>query len=97
MSQSLPLVMVAFVRPDRITKTEELNFVEFKGKEAKLNGNWTVPADPERTLAVELGTVSTGDGAFILYEGQSGKKHLLFQNFTGSVPFAVQPVCPEGT
>ncbi|GMG13227.1 unnamed protein product [Aspergillus oryzae] len=96
MSQSLPLVMVAFVRPDRITKTEELNFVEFKGKEAKLNGNWTVPADPERILAVELGTVSTGDGAFILYEGQSGKKHLLFQNFTGSVPFAVQPVCPEG-
>ncbi|KAF7615700.1 hypothetical protein F9C07_2285063 [Aspergillus flavus] len=96
MSQSLPLVMVAFVRPDRITKTEELNFVEFKGKEAKLNGNWTVPADPERILAVELGTVSTGDGAFILYEGQSGKKHLLFQSFTGSVPFAVQPVCPEG-
>ncbi|RHZ62475.1 uncharacterized protein CDV56_108640 [Aspergillus thermomutatus] len=96
MSQSLPLVMVAFVRPDRLTKTEELNFVEFKGRDAKLNGDWDVEANPQRILAVELGTCSLGDGAFILYEGQSGIMHLLFQTFTGPIKFSVQPQCPEG-
>lgn len=97
MSQSFPLVMVSFVSPDRITSTEELNFVEFKGKEAKLNGSWNVPTNPERILAVELGTCSRGDGAFILYEAQSGNRFLLFQTFTGAVPFSVQPQCPKGT
>lgn len=88
--------MVAFERPDRLTRTEELNFIEFRGRDAILKGDWDVSANPQRILAVELGTSSLGDGAFILYEGQSGAKHLLYQTFSSTGNFFVQPVCPDG-
>lgn len=96
MSRSLPLVMVAFTKADRLTKTEDLNFVEYDGRTATLNGEWNLPTDPEIITAVELGTTPLGDGAFILYKGQSRSMFLLFQLFTGSTKFSVQPHCPDG-
>ena len=96
MSRSYPLVMVAFDRPDRLTKTEDLNFVEFHGKRIERNGRWNTEANPKKILAVELGTCTLGDGVLILYEGHSGNNHLLFQTFTNPTKFSVEPVCPKG-
>ncbi|KAF4334795.1 hypothetical protein FBEOM_11362 [Fusarium beomiforme] len=89
----LPLVMVAFESPDRLSKTAELKFVQFD-KSASLLPNWDLATNPRKILDVCLGTCKLGDGAFVLYEGLTGTKHVQFKFFTGS-NMVVEPHCPS--
>ncbi|RFU77335.1 hypothetical protein TARUN_4887 [Trichoderma arundinaceum] len=92
--RTLPLVMVAFQRPDRIISTEDLRFVQF-GQSATLLGAWSLATNPKQIVDVVLGTCSLGDGAFVLYESFSGPMHIQFKFFTGST-MVVEPICPAG-
>ncbi|PYH40187.1 uncharacterized protein BP01DRAFT_410995 [Aspergillus saccharolyticus JOP 1030-1] len=98
--QTLPLVMVAFQRPDRLTKTEDLNYVKVEGKKATLVTEWSLPVNPEKILDVTLVTCPLGEGVMVLYEGFSGGMFLVFKVLAtddGSDPgFAVQVPCPDG-
>lgn len=98
--QSLPLVMVAFERPDRLTSTEDLSYVKF-GKDATLITSWSLPVNPKKIYDVTLATCPLGDGVFVLYEGFSGEMFLVFKVLDGDDDdsddgFAVQISCPEG-
>ncbi|KAI5926244.1 hypothetical protein F4810DRAFT_586578 [Camillea tinctor] len=99
MEQSLPLVMVAFTRPDRLTSTEDLSYVKF-GDEASLVTSWSLPVNPKKIYDVTLGTCPLGDGVFVLYEGFSEEMFLVFKVLDGDDDddgdgFAVQINCPE--
>lgn len=95
--RALPLVMVAFIRPDRLTKTEDLNFVLFD-KEATLRGDWRLATNPQKILDVSLGTCPRGDGVFVLYKGfNDNDVYVQFKMFSGdSEDMAVQLICPKG-
>ncbi|PNP58955.1 hypothetical protein THARTR1_01203 [Trichoderma harzianum] len=93
--RTLPLVMVAFQRPDRIASTEDLRFVQFLQNQATLLGPWSLAANPKRIIDVVLGTCALGDGVFVLYETFSGPTHIQFKFFTGST-MVVEPICPAG-
>lgn len=92
--------MVAFQRPDRLTKTEDLNYVKIEGKKATLVDHWSLPVNPEKILDVTLVTCLLGDGVMVLYQGFSGEKFLVFKVLAAddedSVGFEVQVPCPEG-
>ncbi|KAK0757264.1 hypothetical protein N5P37_009982 [Trichoderma harzianum] len=93
--RTLPLVMVAFQRPDRLASTEDLRFVQFIQNQATLLGPWSLAANPKRIIGVALGTCALGDGVFVLYETFSGPTHIQFKFFTGST-MVVEPICPTG-
>ncbi|KAL7948582.1 hypothetical protein V8C42DRAFT_363071 [Trichoderma barbatum] len=93
--RTVPLVMIAFQRPDRLVSTEDLRFVQFVQNQATLLGPWSLATNPKRIKNVVLGTCSLGDGAFVLYESFTGPSHLQFKFFTGST-MVVEPVCPAG-
>ncbi|RAH63727.1 uncharacterized protein BO66DRAFT_476374 [Aspergillus aculeatinus CBS 121060] len=99
-ARALPLVMVAFQRPDRLTKTEDLNYVKIEGKKATLVDHWSLPVNPEKILDVTLVTCLLGDGVMVLYQGFSGEMFLVFKVLAAddedSVGFEVQVPCPEG-
>ncbi|PYI24824.1 hypothetical protein BO86DRAFT_433701 [Aspergillus japonicus CBS 114.51] len=98
--RALPLIMVAFQRADRLTKTEDLNYVKIERKKATLVEHWSLPVNPEKILDVTLVTCLMGDGVMVLYQGFSGEKFLVFKVLAAddddSVGFQVQVPCPEG-
>ncbi|RAL09112.1 uncharacterized protein BO97DRAFT_459557 [Aspergillus homomorphus CBS 101889] len=102
--EALPLVMVAFQRPDRLTTTEDLNYVRFAHGTATLVTPWGLPVNPKKIVDVTLITCSMGDGVMVLYEGfDSGKMYLVFKVLDSDDDsddsgdgFAVQVACPDG-
>lgn len=98
--QSLPLVMVALKRPDRLTSTEDLSYVKFS-KDATLITSWSLPVNQKKIYDVTLVTCPLGDGVFVLYGGFSGEMFLVFKvldvdDDNNDDGFAVQIFCPEG-
>ncbi|KAJ8212576.1 hypothetical protein LV164_002350 [Aspergillus fumigatus] len=99
--QALPLVMVAFKRPDRLTSTEDLNYVKFVDKQATLVKSWSLPVNPKKIYNIALITCPLGDGVMVLYEGFTGGMFLVFKVLDGGEDddgddFAVQVPCPKG-
>ncbi|KAM0095802.1 hypothetical protein ACP6JD_000612 [Aspergillus fumigatus] len=98
---ALPLVMVAFKRPDRLTSTEDLNYVKFVDKQATLVKSWSLPVNPKKIYNIALITCPLGDGVMVLYEGFTGGMFLVFKVLDGGEDddgddFAVQVPCPKG-
>ncbi|KAF7175180.1 hypothetical protein CNMCM7691_006584 [Aspergillus felis] len=98
---ALPLVMVAFKRPDRLTSTEDLNYVKFVNKDAILVRSWSLPVDSKKIYDITLVTCPLGDGVMVLYEGFTGHMYLVFKVLDGGDDddgddFAVQVPCPNG-
>ncbi|KAH1709856.1 hypothetical protein KXX40_009468, partial [Aspergillus fumigatus] len=93
--------MVAFKRPDRLTSTEDLNYVKFVDKQATLVKSWSLPVNPKKIYNIALITCPLGDGVMVLYEGFTGGMFLVFKVLDGGEDddgddFAVQVPCPKG-
>jgi hypothetical protein len=95
-SSSPPLVFAAFQPPDRITKTEDLGFLNITGSTAILDSSWSLSTNADKILDIAFGTCDLGDGVFVLYEA-SGKTKIQFKIIRGdSNDFVVEPKCPSG-
>lgn len=98
---STPLIFLAFKRPDRIVKEEDLGYVTYvkssqSGYTASLDRSWKLATNPERIVDVDFGTHKLGTGAFVLYEAVNATKKLQFKVFTNEVNFVAEAQCPKG-
>ena len=99
---SMPLVLLAFKRPDLLVSEEDLGYVNFVGSEgsgysASLDTSWRLATNPTKIIDVDFGThKKLGQGAFVLYEGV-GTTKLQFKIFKGAgTSFVAEPQCPTG-
>ncbi|KAK6526111.1 hypothetical protein TWF281_011148 [Arthrobotrys megalospora] len=94
---SYPLIFAAFQPLDRITKEEQLGFLDVSSSSISLNTSWSLATNPEKILDVSFGTCSLGEGLFVLYE-IGGKSKVQFKVFRGEGKnFAVEPKIPADT
>ncbi|RSL98350.1 hypothetical protein CEP52_010361 [Fusarium oligoseptatum] len=98
-SGKLPMIFVALQPWDRITKEDQLAYIDAtldKNGHLKLalNKSWKLATNPLKILYVEFGTCRLGDGAFVLYETTNGLK-LQFRTF-GRRTFTTERTAPSG-
>ncbi|KAH8802995.1 hypothetical protein F5884DRAFT_887922 [Xylogone sp. PMI_703] len=95
--KEFPLVFLAFEREDRITKEEQLGFVDITvtdGKPVLQFNTWKLATNPQKILAIAFGKCPVGEGVFVLYQTGDSKK-LQFLTLDGT-DFTVEPTCPTG-
>lgn len=93
------MIFLAFQPLDRITKEDQLGYVDIipdgSGKPAiSLNRSWKLATNPLKIIDVTFVTCPLGQGAYVLYQSTGGLK-LQFRTF-GSRDFAVEIATPPG-
>ncbi|OTA69582.1 hypothetical protein K449DRAFT_418966 [Hypoxylon sp. EC38] len=95
-SSPTPLVFAAFQPTDRITREEQLGFINIDGSTIKLDTSWSLSTNADKIIDIAFGTCDLGDGLFVLYE-VAGKSKIQFKIFQGpGDDFVVEPKCPPG-
>ncbi|PVF91371.1 hypothetical protein CPB86DRAFT_878560 [Serendipita vermifera] len=95
-----PLLFVAFQPLDKITKEDQLGYVEISvdsnsKTKISLNTSWKLATDTLRILDVTFGQCLLGKGAFVLYETAGNALKLQFRVFD-SRDFSVDLNAPPG-
>ncbi|KAL3474972.1 hypothetical protein BJX99DRAFT_259894 [Aspergillus californicus] len=62
-------VMVAYVDPDRLSKTEDLGYVQFDGKVALPAPHWELPINVKSIKDMALVLCQIGDRVIMLAKG----------------------------
>ncbi|KAH8586882.1 hypothetical protein B0O99DRAFT_700518 [Bisporella sp. PMI_857] len=97
-SKEFPLVFLALQPWDRITKEDQLAYLNISVDDSKtkvsLNTSWRLATNTLKILDVTFGTCRLGQGAFVLYKTTTGLK-LQLRVFGGN-DFSVELTAPSG-